>query len=200
MKSYQAVLFDFDGVLCHDHFYDKTFLAEQPEVCAWVNAHIFSDAELTRKWMRGQMSSVEINEFVADGIGMDFGELQGKFEESVRLMRLDERLVELAERLSLVGVKTGIVTDNMDVFTSITVPNKNLDELFNVILNSSDHGLLKQDENGRVFDTALETLGVKIENALHVDDSPKNIELFKNKGGNGFLYKDFNELEKFLVL
>ena len=200
MNKFQAVLFDFDGVLCHDHFYDKTFLAERPEVCAWVNTHIFNDAELTRKWMRGQMSSIEINEFVADGTGIDFSEVQKKFEDSIRLMRLDERVVQLAERLMLSGIKTGIVTDNMDVFSSITVPDKNLDELFNVILNSSDHGLLKQDENGKVFDVALEALDVKIENALHIDDSPKNIELFKNKGGNGFLYKDFNELEKLLSL
>ena len=200
MNKFQAVLFDFDGVLCHDHFYDKTFLAERPEVCAWVNTHIFNDAELTRKWMRGQMSSIEINEFVADGTGIDFSVVQKKFEDSIRLMRLDERVVQLAERLMLSGIKTGIVTDNMDVFSSITVPDKNLDELFNVILNSSDHGLLKQDENGKVFDVALEALDVKIENALHIDDSPKNIELFKNKGGNGFLYKDFNELEKLLSL
>jgi len=200
MNKFQAVLFDFDGVLCHDHFYDKTFLAERPEVCAWVNTHIFNDAELTRKWMRGQMSSIEINEFVADGTGIDFSVVQKKFEDSIRLMRLDERVVQLAERLMLSGIKTGIVTDNMDVFSSITVPDKNLDELFNVILNSSDHGLLKQDDNGKVFDVALEALDVKIENALHIDDSPKNIELFKNKGGNGFLYKDFNELEKLLSL
>ena len=200
MKAYEAVFFDFDGVLCHDHFYDKVFLAEQPEVCAWVNTHIFNDIELTRKWMRGQLSSCEINDYVASSIGMDQLELMEKFDESVRRMRLDERMVELVERLSLAGIKTGIVTDNMDAFSTITVPEKNLNDLFNVIINSSDHGCLKQDENGKVFDRALQALGVKIEKALHIDDSPKNIELFKDKGGQGFLYKNYGELKNFLEI
>jgi len=196
--KYQAVLFDFDGVLCHDRFYDATFLADRPEVCAWVNTNVFTDKELTRQWMRGQLSSLEINEFVADGIGMDLNELSVKFDDSIRAMRLDHRLKELAGSLAERGIKVGIVTDNMDVFSSITVPHHGLNDIFDVVVNSSEYGMLKQDENGKLFDVALSALDVGIENALHIDDSPRTVELFRQNGGHGFLYKDFDELAKFL--
>ncbi len=114
-------------------------------------------------------------------------------------MKLEEKVKDIAESLKCTGKKIGIVTDNMDVFTEITVPNHHLNMLFNVIINSADYGMLKRDKDSKLFDIALTALGEKIENSLMIDDSKSTIELYKKKGGHGFVYKNFTELKEFLA-
>jgi len=184
----QSILFDFDGVLCRDRFYRATLLPDHQDICDWIQANIFSDKELTHKWMRGQTDSAAINRLISEKTGIGYELLNGLYEESIRSMKLEAELVDLARSLKAVGKKIGIVTDNMDVFTRITIPNHRLSELFHVVINSADHGLLKRDENGRLFDIALGKLGSGIEDSLMIDDNATTIELYKQKGGQGFVY------------
>jgi len=73
-----------------------------------------------------------------------------------------------------------------------------LPEDFDVIVNSADHGLLKQDQEGELFKKAISMIGESLENSLLIDDSHGNTELYKKLGGESFQYKDFNSLEKFI--
>lgn len=86
----------------------------------------------------------------------------------------------------------------MDVFTEITIPRHRPYALFDVIINSADRGMLKKEEQGKLFDIALTALGTDGENSLLIDDSNSTIELYKQKGGKGFLYKSATELKTFL--
>ncbi|MEK7071966.1 MAG: HAD family hydrolase [Patescibacteria group bacterium] len=197
--SCQTVLFDFDGVLCKGRFYEKTLLPNHPEVYNWIQKNIFRNKEMVHNWMRNQITSVEINELIAENTGIEYKLLNELYEESIRRMELEKEIIYLSESLKLSGNKIGIVTDNMDIFSKITVPNHQLDTLFDVIINSADYGLLKKDENGKLFDIALTFLGEKIENSLMIDDSEKTIELYQRKGGSGFVYRDITELKLFLL-
>jgi len=196
--SYRTVLFDFDGVLCHGRFYEKALLPEHREVRDWLQANVFGDKELVRKWMRGQVGSVEVNRLIAQNTNIEYGTLARLFEESVVGMELDKEVLAVAESLKRAGRKIGLVTDNMDVFTKITVPNHRLDSLFDVIINSADHGVLKNEDGGRLFDIALSALGEDVGDSLMVDDSAATIELFRQKGGQGFVYRDAAGLKEFL--
>jgi len=196
--NYRAILFDFDGVLCKGRFYRETLLTNYREVYDWIQINIFSDKELIQRWMRNQIDSPEINKLIAKNTGIKYEVLGGLYQESVRKMELDKEVKELAKLLKISGKKIGIVTDNMDVFTNITISNHQLDTLFDVIVNSADHGLLKKDDNGKLFDLALDSLGESIENSLMIDDSESNIELYKQKGGRGFVYRNIEELRSFL--
>ncbi|MEK7480656.1 MAG: hypothetical protein AAB604_00960, partial [Patescibacteria group bacterium] len=63
-------------------------------------------------------------------------------------------------------------------------------------INSADHGYLKKDENGKLFDIAIATLGKgDFGRTLLIDDSADTIELYRGKGGNAFLYNNFEELQ-----
>ncbi len=196
--DYQTILFDFDGVLCKGRLYDKTLLPNYREVYNWIQSNIFDDKELVRKWMRNQINSAGINKLIAKNTDIGYEKLNRLYEESVRTMKTEEDLLELARTLKSSGKKIGIVTDNMDVFTKIIVPTCRLDTQFDVIINSADYGVLKKEENGRLFDIALTTLGVNIENSLMIDDSESKIEVYKQKGGHGFVYQDTAELKSFL--
>ncbi|MFA7170134.1 MAG: HAD family hydrolase [Candidatus Paceibacterota bacterium] len=196
--DYQAVLFDFDGVLCKGRFYKESLLSDYPEVYDWIQENIFSDKNLVGKWMRNQVDSGGVNKIIAENAGIDYDILNGLYEESIRRMELEKEVLDLAKALKKSGGKIGIITDNMDVFSRITVPTHKLDITFDIIINSADHGVLKRDDNGRLFDIALDALGKKIENSLMIDDSASTIELYRQKGGAGFLYKDPTELRLFL--
>ncbi|PIT88069.1 MAG: hypothetical protein COU29_03585 [Candidatus Magasanikbacteria bacterium CG10_big_fil_rev_8_21_14_0_10_36_32] len=196
--NYQTILFDFDGVLCKGRFYEKTLLPDYPEVYDWIQLNIFKDKELVRRWMRNQIDSIEINKLISQNTGIEYEILKKLYKESVRNIKLDDKLVGLAKSIKLSGKKIGIVTDNMDIFTQITVPNHRLNVLFDVIINSADYGRLKNEDNGKSFDVALSDLGEKIESSLMIDDSESTIELYKKKGGHGFVYKNIEELKSFL--
>lgn len=190
-----TILFDFDGVMCHDRFYEKTLLPEHEEVYHWIQVNIFTDTELTDAWMRGEFSYRDINRKIADSNQIEYEELNRLLLESVRLMELDRQMIELVRLLKRRGYKLGMVTDNMDVFSEVTISNHRLDELFGVVINSSDMGFLKPDENGRLVDMALEVLGTEdISRAVLIDDSERMIELFNAKGGRGILFTDFQQV------
>ncbi len=193
----RTILFDFDGVLCHDRFYGETVKSQYPEVHDWIQENIFgSNDKLVKDWMRGKIRAQEINQIVVKYTGIDYAELHKLFVESVRNMKIDERIIGVARELKQNGRTLGIVTDNMDVFTEITVSNHKLDELFGAIVNSADHGYLKKDENGKLFDIAMAAVGENdISNTLLIDDSASTIELYRERGGNAYRYKNFTEFQ-----
>jgi|SRR3989344_1504121 len=196
--SYQSVLFDFDGVLCKERFYEKTLLPDYGEEYNWIQKNIFGNKKLIHEWMRNKVDSDEINGLISKNSDIGFEKLNELYKESIRRMELEKDIIDLVKLLKQSGTKIGVATDNMDVFTKITIPCHRLDTLFDVIINSADYGWLKKDDNGKLFDIALAVLGEKIENSLMVDDSEQIIELYEQKGGHGFVYRDVAELKSFL--
>jgi len=198
--QHKIILFDFDGVLCHDKFYEKTLLPKYQEVYDWIQKNIFGSSSLIKDWMKGKINHQQINQRIADGVGIDFKEINDLFLKSVQLMDLDQELLTLAVRLKENDFRIGIVTDNMDVFSEITIPNHNLESLFEVMINSADEGILKNDNNGRSFDLVVSRLGEDdCSKAIMIDDSEGTIELFQSKGGCGILFTDVINLKKELV-
>ncbi len=196
--KYQTILFDFDGVLCKGRFYEKTLLPSYRKVYDWIQENIFGKEELVHKWMRNQINSAGINQMISENTGIEYKTLNELYEESIHKLKLEKEIISTAKQLKISGNKIGIVTDNMDIFTQITVPTHQLDMLFDSIINSADHGLLKKDNKGKLFDITLATLGKNIENSILIDDSEATIELYEKKGGRGFVYRNITELKSFL--
>ena len=56
---------------------------------------------------------------------------------------------------------------------------------------------MKQDENGRLFDIALNKLGLSsYEGVLLIDDSVTYCDIFKAKGGASYQYTGLKTFEK----
>lgn len=198
VERINTIIFDFDGVLSHDKFYGEELREKHPKVHQWVQDNIFgSDRKLSDDWKRGKLTSEDINKIISDNTDIDFTILNDLHRKGVLAMKLDTRVVDLVKRLRSQH-KLCLVTDNMDVLTSITIKNHSLDKLFDAIINSADHGYLKKDSDGKLYDIALNKIGADIKRTFLIDDSPKAVKLFTEKGGNAFLYKNFDELELFL--
>lgn len=151
------------------------------------------------RWMRGELNTDDVNRFISDNTGIDFNELSNLFIESIRAMKIDSRLVNLAKSVISTGGKVALVTNNMDVFNKITIENHNLDKIFPVIVNSCDYGILKHDDNGRLYDIAMERLGVpNYHGVLLIDDSHKARAIFESKGGTTFPYETYEQFEPWL--
>jgi len=197
--KYQTVLFDFDGVLCRDRFYEKTLLLENEDVYQWIQENIFGNQDLVREWMRGKISWKQINKIISDNTGFDWEQLNQLFVSSVIKMEIDHKIKQLAQEIKDLGIKVAIVTDNMDIFSEVTVSNHNLNKIFDEILNSADYGLLKKDDDGQLFEVVLKKLNCDIKNSLLIDDSESTIDFYRNKGGDGFHYQNFSDLKTWLA-
>lgn len=196
---YNNVILDYDGVLCHDYFYTN-LKASYPAVSDFINTNVFAKgSDIPDKWMRGELTTDDVNKFVSDNTGMDFVELSNLFIESVRAMKIDNRLVALVKAVLSRGGKVALVTNNMDVFNTITIQNHNLDKIFPVIVNSYDYGIMKHDDGGRLFDIAMKKLGVSnYSETLLIDDSHNARTAFENKGGAAFPYESYEQFEPWM--
>ena len=190
-----AVFFDFDGVLCTDRFY-TTLIPEYPQALEWIGEHIFSGEKYCDRWMRGEFTYQQINSLISNATGIPLERLNELLITSVRRMKVNTALIRLAETIKNKDIKTALVTNNMDIFNEITVPEKHLGKTFPVIVNSCDFKLMKQDENGRLFDIALHRLGLgSYEGVLLVDDSVTYCDIFREKGGEVYQYSDQQAFE-----
>jgi FMN phosphatase YigB (HAD superfamily) len=196
MSQIAAVFFDFDGVLCTDRFF-ASLKPDYPHVQEWINRHVFGGEKWGDKWMRGELNSHQMNQIIANATGISYDLLDRILPEGVGRMQVNQVLLQYAETLKHQGVKVALVTNNMDVFNEIIIPVKQLDKVFPVIVNSCDYGLMKQDENGKLFDITLEKLGIaSFEGVLLIDDSAGYCDIFKAKGGMAYQYSNLPDFEQ----
>jgi len=193
----KTVIFDFDGVLSKDYFY-ANLVDVYPKAYSFIQERIFSrGSKIVDEWMRGQLTSSQVNRFISENTDIDFNKLNKLFVESVKVMKIEKQLINLALRLREKGVTVALVTNNMDVFDEIIVKQHQLANIFPVIINSSNHGILKHEENGKLFDIAMERLKEKdCSKVLLVDDSAKARQAFEQKGGLTFPYVNYEDFLK----
>lgn len=197
--DYKTIIFDFDGVLSHDHFY-ANIKESYPKVSKFIETKVFGKGNnIIDKWMKSQMTADDVNQFISNNTDIDFETLSSLFKQSVKNMRVEKRLIELARCLIGKNKKVAIVTNNMDVFNTIIIKNHKLDEIFPVIVNSFDYRSLKHELNGKLFDIAFNKLGVNNNNeALLIDDSSKARATFESKGGVTFPYDTYDNFEPWM--
>jgi FMN phosphatase YigB (HAD superfamily) len=199
MPKSEAVFFDFDGVLCTDRFY-TTLIREYPLAARFINGNIFGGPlGYADRWMRGEYTYHEINMLISEATGVPLDKLTDLFKIGVQQMKVNPELLQFAVSLKKKGIRIALVTNNMDIFNEITIPEKRLAEVFPLILNSFDYKLMKQDDNGKLFDIALEKLGLgSYRGVWLIDDSPTYCVLFTAKGGQAYQYAGQKEFDLWL--
>jgi FMN phosphatase YigB (HAD superfamily) len=200
VKIPAAIFFDFDGVLCTDRFY-TTLYPDFPKVTKYIDEAVFGgENNYSDRWMRGKLSHTEMNRIISEATGISYEKLSELFVKSVRQMTVNPELIRFAISCRLKGIKTALVTDNMDIFNEITVPEKHLAEVFPVIVNSCDYGILKLEENGRLFDITLAKTGLNsYKDVLLIDNSTRACAAFLSKGGQAHLYTGQIEFDLWLI-
>jgi 2-hydroxy-3-keto-5-methylthiopentenyl-1-phosphate phosphatase len=187
----KCVIFDF-GFTLSSEFYFNVF---PPDFPLWQNViqqKIFSDANIVDEWMSGKISIRHIAELLRNEINLDVSEIVEFMEMGCENLEFNMAVLDFAISIRNKGVKTAIVTGNMDVFTNVVVPSHQLDEKFDVILNSFDYQEL---DKAVLWPIAFNLLGSEIEysNSLLIEDGSQNVEKFRNYGGYAYKYSNDQE-------
>lgn len=174
------LLVDYDGTICFDRFWRSA----KGELFEEIQVHLFgTERQVLTKWMRGELSSEEVNQFLAQKINISYQKLWEIFVHDCQTMRVDPqhllKIRNLRSRFAAV-----LLTDNMDCFSRFTVPALNLDQSFDAILNSADHGQMKRDANGALFAKTAQTYGNIMSDVWLVDNSKQACDHLAALGGN----------------
>ncbi len=189
MTSITAVLFDFAGVLTSSPWIAMT-AAGGGNLELLIGSY---EEDTDHPWHRVERGEMAIKDWMtavtetgkAEGIEVDFTPLAAMLGE----MTLHEPIIERVRTLRDDGYKLGLITNNVREGSATWRAMLPVDELFDVVVDSSEVGMRKP--NPAIYHHALEALGgVPPEQAVFLDDSPGNVEGAKRAGLHAILVDD----------
>lgn len=181
-----CVVFDFHRTLCSDLFFrplGESVLAEiQPLL--WG-----PDQGLLDRWMTGQVRASEIAGHLARHLGIPAVTIELALREGCRELVLNRAVWEFAQAVRAAGKRVALVTVNMDVFSEEVVPSHGLHRVFEVIVNSADHGTT---DKLRLWPIAFGGLGTRIgyAHSFLIEDGEDSPRRFTQAGGKAYQYRD----------
>lgn len=121
----------------------------------------------------------------AQGIEVDFAPLQAL----LRTMTLHDQVIERVRSLRSDGYRLGLVTNNVREGSATWRAMLPVDELFDVVVDSSEVGMRKP--NPAIFHHTLDLLGGgRPDEAVFLDDSPGNVVGAQRAGLHAILVDD----------
>jgi len=177
-ERFRAVIFDFGGVISTSPLLGMRAYCERERVPMDAIRQLFATHD--GAWSRFEMNAISREEFVqafeaearANGYTLDGWSF------------LDAFFAGMAVRPEMVAVvrflhgryKVGCITNNVQAGER----NPLLDDLFDVVIESSKVGLRKPDP--RIYQIACESLGVQPEQAIFLDDFGVNLKAARELG------------------
>ena len=196
---FDAVLFDFTGVLTGSPWAaiggigDKDGLSHD-EVLEFMLGPYDQDTDHPMHQL--ERGEIELMAYVADvqaradaaGLALDFDRLRTLMTD----LPVYEQIVARIRDLRAAGYRTGLITNNLREAGDQWRAKVPLDELFDVVIDSSAVGLRKP--NPAIFHLALEQLGgIEPGRALFLDDHPGNVAGAQAAGLQALLVDDPDE-------
>lgn len=175
----RMVIWDWHGVLGIEKFWQRP-TAETANLTKFQQ-FAFGDLDRVNRWMRGEVSSVQL----AAECGVDIGHsllVEQLYAGWPGLSWLNVPLFSgVASALDCTNHV--LVTDNIDVFTDFIDALPWARQNLSAVINSSAYGRLKADDNS-LFEVALEVAGMKTaKDVVLIDDSERNCSVFTSIGG-----------------
>ena len=191
----EAVLFDLHGVLTSSPWEGLAAVGtgghSQEDVLAVMLGDYATDGD--HPWHRLERGEIGLGEYLpavlalaaeAD-VELDFNQLRGFNERIV----VQDAVVDKVRTLRQDGYRTGVVTNNVREASAGWRALLPVDELFDVIVDSSDVGVRKPDP--AIFAVALERLGgIATSAAVFLDDAPGNVAGAAKAGLHAILVED----------
>jgi FMN phosphatase YigB (HAD superfamily) len=187
----KAIISDFDGVLCNQNFF-WTLEKTNPELLAEINFFFQNERDIINSWMRGefdyQIFCQKLSSYLEQkNISYNIN-LEKELLKSVRKITLNKPLLKYLKKQRKKGLKIAIYTDNMDVFSLITIPQKKLNKYFDEIHSSFALKELKRDNNQHLLNSLLKKLDARPEEVLILEDNGYIKENFRKQGFNFFQF------------
>jgi epoxide hydrolase-like predicted phosphatase len=193
----EAVLFDLHGVVTSSPWEALASVGTtagehtQDEVLAVMLGDYTTDGD--HPWHRLERGEIGFGEYLPAvmalaaeaGVTLDFMQLRGMNER----ITVHEGVVDRVRSLRDAGYGTALVTNNVKEASGGWRALLPVDELFDVIVDSSSVGVRKPDP--AIFLLALEQLGgVAPSSAVFLDDAPGNVDGARRAGLQAILVED----------
>jgi putative hydrolase of the HAD superfamily len=187
----KAVLFDFAGVLTSSPWGAMTE-AGGGNLELLIGSYEEDTDHPWHQVERGEMAIVDWMSAVsetgkAQGVEVDFSPLRAMLGE----MTLHDPIIDRVRTLRDEGYRLGLITNNVREGSATWRAMLPVDELFDVVVDSSEVGMRKP--NPAIYLHALDALGVQPDEAVFLDDSPGNVEGAKRAGLQAILVADPEE-------
>ena len=190
-----AVVFDFGGVFTPSPFDAMVTLGDRLGIePSAAMAHVFGpyDRDTDHPWHQAERGELDIQATrdailaaaLAEGLDIDLFDVFGMMAGSGGEVRAE--MVERTRRLRVEGYRTALITNNVAEFREHWRAMLPLDELFDVVIDSSEVGMRKPDP--RIFELALTQMGgIDPTRSVFLDDYPGNITAAEALGMHGVL-------------
>ncbi|MDH3756149.1 MAG: HAD family phosphatase [Acidimicrobiia bacterium] len=123
----------------------------------------------------------------ADAAGIEGFEATALFSEmGSGFFDARPEIVEAVRDLSRRGIRHAMVTNNVRELATSWRPLLPLDELFEVVIDSSEVGMRKPDPG--IYGLALEEMGVQSSSTVFVDDLESNVVAARELGMHGVVF------------
>ena len=178
--SIKAIIWDIGGVLVRtEDRAPRTRLAESLGLTYTQLDDLVFNAEPGQKAQVGQKRTKEVWNWVADTLNQPRDQIPVLRNAFFAGDRLDEELVGKI-RAWHGRYRTGIITNAFDNVRDLIVNEWRMQDAFDYIVVSAEVGMMKPDL--RIYQLALQGLGVKADEAVYVDDFQHNVQAAKDAG------------------
>ena len=185
-RQIKSVIFDFDGTLSSGRYFSPL----GPDALDAIGQLVFggNSAQWADPWMKGDISCRDVAAYLSNQLPETEERILSALHDGCSNMPINAAVLDFASLSRQSGRKTALVTVNMDVFTEIVVPAHGLDAVFDLVLNTADHGTL---DKSTLWRKALVSFGPEhsFSSALLIDDSPRMTALFESLGGVAYRYQ-----------
>jgi len=190
---FAAVLFDFGGVFTQSPFEVVRLHGEEvgadPELILSVLFGAY-DRDEDHPWHRLERGEIGIDvalaeiRALADAAGLEVDPFAA-FAKFGTGGAMADAMVARTRRLRTEGYRTGLVTNNVREFGEGWRSLIPVDDLFEVVIDSSHAGVRKPDP--RIFALATDALGVDPRRCVFLDDFPGNVAAAEALGMTGIV-------------
>jgi putative hydrolase of the HAD superfamily len=199
VRQVDAMVFDLGGVILSSGSPDKMMQRYPAEHRARARAIITGDygADTDHPWHRVERGEIpyeqcraEIRILLAEA-GIEVPERPPSNEPRQRTVTVNAAMVGLVSELRGAGIATALLTNNVAEFRPSWLAAIPVDELFDVVVDSSAVGMRKP--NPAIYDYTLTRLGHRPERAAFLDDIATNTDAARRLGWHAIHVVDEGE-------
>lgn len=185
----KAIVFDYFGVIVEDSVVSK-----------WIQKN-FSDPESrvkavfenSIKWDLGEVKYPEFNNILSKYTGIPADQIFSTFFENIKIHQGIIELIKLLKNNYKIILLSNAPKENLRKM----LKNQNIENLFDEIVISSEHKIMKPDP--KIYEIMLSRGGLDASEAIFIDDRQVNVDAAANLGIKSFLFTSTATLKNDLI-
>ena len=185
---FRAILWDLGGVILRTEDWEPRHCLDR--MLDLPNGKIYElvfESEISRKATVGEATNDDIWMRVGEQLTLSRDELTLVRDEFWSGDRIDKDLIRFI-RTRTNGTKMGLLSNGWSSTRRFLEERWHIAEIFDDIIISAEVGLAKPDR--RIYQLALDRLGVEAEQTIFIDDFIENLEGARELGIHGIHFQD----------